>query len=403
VLLVGIDGASPRVVEQLLAEGRLPHLARLAREGASGSIRSILPLRSPRIWTTVATGMLPEKHGILNFFKTESDQQRHLYRSTDRTAHALWNIASDRGLDVGVVNWWTTFPPERIRGVMISDHFLAAHVEGIEKIFHVTSEGRGPVTSPRSWVERIPDLLAKTPWPSDVADPFERVHELPSWVAEIPEEAGVAYLSKVYRDDARLTQLALAVESEVEPDLLMLLLLGIDRVSHILWGTLEAPELYPESLQPSGAQRRAGAQALEQYYEHTDALIGALLKRYGPNDTIIVLSDHGFEADVSSDTVTGGHKGTRAIDGVLFARGPGIRPGSSTGATRVADITPTVLAQLGLPLSQDMDGGIAPFAEVVPLPPIPSYAGSPIEFVSGEPSPVEERMIEQLRALGYGE
>jgi predicted AlkP superfamily phosphohydrolase/phosphomutase len=347
--------------------------------------------------------MLPEKHGILNFFRTGPDQQRHLYRSTDRKAHALWNIASDAGLKVGVVNWWTTFPPERIEGVMVSDHFLAAHMEGIEKIFHATSEERGPVISPRSWAGRIPRLLAEAAWPSEVPDPFAEVHELPSWVAAIPDEAGVAYLSKVYRDDARLTQLALAIESELEPDLLMLLLLGIDRVSHILWGTLEPPELYPEALRPSDAQRRAGAEALERYYEHTDSLIGALLKRYGSSDTIIVLSDHGFEADVSSDTVTGGHKGKRAIDGVLFARGPGIRAGSATGSTRVADITPTILTQLGLSLADDMDGIVAPFVETKAPPPIPSYADRPIEFVSGDPSPVEEKMIEQLRALGYGE
>ena len=60
VLLVGIDGASPRLVEPLLAAGRLPNLARIAREGVWGRLQSHLPLASPRIWNTIATGKAPE-------------------------------------------------------------------------------------------------------------------------------------------------------------------------------------------------------------------------------------------------------------------------------------------------------------------------------------------------------
>ena len=45
-----------------------------------------------------------------------------------RRVKALWNIASDRGLDVAVVGWWATWPPETVRGSIVSDrtsyHFL---------------------------------------------------------------------------------------------------------------------------------------------------------------------------------------------------------------------------------------------------------------------------------------
>ena len=55
VLVVGIDGASMRVIEPMIAAGRLPNLAALAREGASGKLRSLEPLLSPRVWTSVVT------------------------------------------------------------------------------------------------------------------------------------------------------------------------------------------------------------------------------------------------------------------------------------------------------------------------------------------------------------
>ena len=119
VLLVGIDGASFRVITPLSQDGQLPHLRELARHGIHGKLRAHMPLWSPRIWTSIASGKNPEKHGILGFVHDQV-----LYRSTDRKVHALWNIASDRGLSVGVVNWWDSYPPEKINGVMISDHVI---------------------------------------------------------------------------------------------------------------------------------------------------------------------------------------------------------------------------------------------------------------------------------------
>src|SRR5688572_33217986 len=56
VLLVGIDGASFRVLDPLLAAGRLPAFASLRERGASGVLRSENPMISPALWTTIATG-----------------------------------------------------------------------------------------------------------------------------------------------------------------------------------------------------------------------------------------------------------------------------------------------------------------------------------------------------------
>jgi hypothetical protein len=55
VLLIGIDGADPAILERLMDEGRLSTFARLRREGAYGRLRSREPLLSPIVWTTIAT------------------------------------------------------------------------------------------------------------------------------------------------------------------------------------------------------------------------------------------------------------------------------------------------------------------------------------------------------------
>ena len=52
-----------------------------------------------------------------------------LLLSSDRRTHALWNIVSDAERRVAVINWWNTFPPEVIEGVMVSDHAVPGEVE----------------------------------------------------------------------------------------------------------------------------------------------------------------------------------------------------------------------------------------------------------------------------------
>ena len=117
VLLVGIDGASLRVIEPMLRRGRLPNLGALAKRGVHGKLRSQEPIDSPPIWNTIATGMVPKKHGIPSFAHKDDSGEKHLFLSTDRKVPAVWNIISAAGHSVGVVNFWNTYPPDRLDGV----------------------------------------------------------------------------------------------------------------------------------------------------------------------------------------------------------------------------------------------------------------------------------------------
>jgi len=395
VLLVGIDGASPRVIEPLLAAGRLPNLAGMARDGVSGRLRSRLPLASPRIWNTIATGKLPEKHGI-EWFVREEDGRTRLLLSTDRKVHALWNIASDAGLRVGVVNFWNTYPPERIDGVMVSDHLLAAELETRRALGRAEPAPAGPLVHPLAWRERIEALLGSKQRVVPLADPLASRAALPAWIFSRELHFGPST-----RDDEALVRIALAIESEIHPSLLLCLLPGIDRVSHFLWGGLEPAELYPPSLRPSASERAAMVTALEAYYVFTDALIGALLARFGPDDLAIVVSDHGFEAGTPLDYLTGMHEGPAAAQGVFFARGRGIPAGGSAGPIGIEDLTPTILAWLGLAVALDMDGHPAPFVETGAVATVPTYDTTPVDRLALSPSGAEEEIVDHLRELGY--
>ena len=250
-LVIGIDGATLDVAGPLLEAGRLPNLERIADEGVAGPLKSLRPLVSPRIWTTVATGKTPRAHGIHSWMTPPRSGESRLYVSTDRKTHALWNIASDAGLVVGVVNWLVTYPPERLRGVMVSDHALPGSSRGrdfIETLFtqrkpeprseaDVEKTEAQPVTYPLEWEEKVDAIVAEEKSITPVPNPFKSA-TLPKWIFR-------RSLSNFYAQDQWLTRIALAVEAEIQPDLLMVLLQGIDRSSHFLWGTLEPAEKSP--------------------------------------------------------------------------------------------------------------------------------------------------------------
>ncbi len=394
VLLIGIDGATLRVVDPLMRQGRLPNLSKIAVNGVFGPLRSVQPLLSPRIWISIATGKSADKHGIVYFAREREDGTQQLLLSTDRRVPALWNIASNAGLTVAVVNWWNTFPPDRIRGVIVSDHLLAREIEGRQLLSGAMPPPSGAVVFPRDWQPRLVGLIANETPPVDFADPFVGVENLPAWLKR-------EVLTRRFREDGALTRFALEIEAVIEPDVLMVLLPGIDRISHVLWVGVEPPETYRGHLRLSAAEREAAATALTGYYEYTDALIGALAERYADDDLVMVVSDHGFEGGQRMQVLTGVHESHRALDGVIFARGPGIAPGRHRGGVGIYDVTPTILAWLGLPVAQDMDGAVAPFLEAAEAARIASYDDEPVESVNTVPSGEYDTLIEQLRSLGY--
>jgi predicted AlkP superfamily phosphohydrolase/phosphomutase len=343
----------------------------------------------------MATGKVARKHGIKGFVKPGADGASHLYQSGDREVQALWNILSLRGVRVGVVNWWTTYPPEAVNGVIVSDLFFSSSFQGRgTPAAGVTDRSSSPLVHPVSFEPRARELLSDEAPLTRVANPFDD-SAFSSWVKR-------DLLSKQFRMDGAATRIALAVQEEFRPDVLLVVLYGIDRASHWLWGSLEPESLYPEALRPTPSARAAGIAALERSYEYVDAMIGLLVAGMGSDDLVLVVSDHGFESAVVLDRgVTGHHQSEAGRDGVVFARGRGIPAGGGPEGMTINDVTPTLLAWLGLPVAEDMDGVVAPFLELPTLERIASYEAAPRPVSEARPSEGEAELVERLRALGY--
>jgi hypothetical protein len=214
----------------------------------------------------------------------------------------------------------------------------------------------------------------------------------------LPWQAYLHQFTSYYDRDEQIASMGLEIESELHPDLLMVLFQGIDRISHWLWGGVEPLEAVSGKARFTPEEQEAARQALESYYEFTDALIGRFLERYGQNDLVVVVSDHGFEA-VESEWLTGGHDSPNAENGVVFARGPRIAR-TSEPKMGVDDVTPLVLAWLGEPVARDMDGRVPDFLTGDRVAFIDSYDTTEIIRLEGA-SGSDEVLMQQLRELGY--
>ena len=149
VRVVAIDGLERRMAEHLAGSGEMPALAAAPGQGRRARLRAE-PERVPAIvWTTVATGRGPEAHGIqsadtrrITGLRTpvSLDAERSPFTSalgaaTDflrltrpqppsavlRSVKTFWNVASEKGLRVGVVNWWATWPADAVNGYLVTD------------------------------------------------------------------------------------------------------------------------------------------------------------------------------------------------------------------------------------------------------------------------------------------
>jgi len=82
VFVMGVDGMDPVIVERMMAEGRLPNFAKLAREGTFQSLATSNPPQSPVAWSNFVTGMNPGGHGIFDFIHRDPSNYHPISSAT---------------------------------------------------------------------------------------------------------------------------------------------------------------------------------------------------------------------------------------------------------------------------------------------------------------------------------
>lgn len=407
VLFIGLDGADWGLLDRFVATGSMPNLARLIREGSSGTLLSEEPSLSPILWTTMLTGVSPLEHRILDFTRFDAAGRREPIGRGDRRAPAVWNIASDAGLTVGLFGLWATHPAEPLNGRVVSDRL---------------SSFLGPRGAPPSGAVHPPELAAQA-----VATLRELEHEidlarlrelLPDLTAAELERARgaadpysdpVAGLLRLVVETAlqdRLCRAALAAE---KPDLTLLYLEATDAIGHLLAPRFAAGD----GAVASGDAARYRA-VPERFFAWIDRLLGdyaALARARGA--VLFLASDHGFRwlADRPEGLSSTAHATAarwHRPEGIYLLHGPGIAAQPRASAPQaLRRVAATVLALLDLPPGVGLAGP--------PLPPVVAANAPPVDYgarfrralrpppasAGGDATSPAGEELAKLRALGY--
>jgi predicted AlkP superfamily phosphohydrolase/phosphomutase/tetratricopeptide (TPR) repeat protein len=402
VLLIGWDAADWNVIRPLVDQGRMPHVRRFIEDGVSGNLASLQPMVSPMLWTSVATGKRPHKHGIHGFTEPlPGGDGVRAASSTSRSTKALWNILTQNGLRTHCLNWYASHPPEPINGVCVSNRFAGL------------PPGPGE------------------PWPPAA----EAVHpsELRDILAELrvrPEDLDASMLlpfvpgaSRIDQGrDKRLVALAVTLAEAATTHAAATWCLE-HRPWHftaVLYNAIEQFSRLFMAYHPP-KQPHVSDEDFDLYhgviaaaYQFHDMMLGRLLELAGGEATVIIVSDHGYrtgpgrlrDAQRTPEGISPNHR----PQGVCLMRGPRVRRGQVLEGAGLLDVTPTVLTLVGLPVGADMDGRA--WVEVIEVPAEPdrvmtwdSIRGEAGEHPRDRREPPAEsyEVVRHLIELGYVE
>ncbi|WP_042665604.1 alkaline phosphatase family protein [Haloferax sp. ATB1] len=255
-LVIGLDGGEWDVIEPMIEEGQLPHLADLKESGVSGPLESIRPPVSPPAWNSIQTGMNPGKHGIFDFSDFDEKYRRTSTNASDRCAVPFWTILNDYGTTTGLFKVPFTYPPEDVDGYIVSGF--------------PTPNGTDDFVRPMSLQE--------------MTGPAKDLFEDKSLYTGGNQEKFKENLIKVAEHQ---TELFIELIESHETEFGMSVYDGSDRIQHYFWKYMDEshPRYEPDSPHTG---------AIEQYYKIVDDGIGRILERTGDDCDVLVISDHGF-------------------------------------------------------------------------------------------------------------
>ncbi len=257
LLVIGLDCAEPSLVFDLWRDD-LPNLARLQQQGCYGRLTSCIPAITVPAWSCMMSGRDPGELGIYGFRNRGDRSYQGMVVADGRAVKVprLWDLLGEHGWRVGVVGVPGTYPPPPVNGALVSC-FLAPNT-GVQ------------YTSPPALAGQIAE------WVGD-------------YLLDVPdfrsEDKG-----RILRDIYTLCNQRFAVArhmlDEYEPDMLMMVDMGVDRIHHALWKHMDTRH-------PAYVVDSPFASAIHDYYCHVDRQIGELIAACDEETAVLVVSDHG--------------------------------------------------------------------------------------------------------------
>jgi len=261
-LVIGLDGASYHLVERWKDD--LPNLGRLMENGTSGILRSVLPPRSIPAWYCFATGMNPAKLGVFGFSQRRPGTYDYTFaNSTYCQMPMFWEWAGQYGVKSGIILVPGTYPPRPTNGFLVSG--WPAPINRGKLIYTDPADLSGEI-----------DTVLGAPLEFASSQALDPQHD-----AEMASE-----LSRLVQMHTTAAEHLLQTR---DWQLGVVVLAPLDRASHQFWRHMDPGHPQHDELLVD----RYGDALRASYVEH-DASVGRLLATVDDDDSVFVVSDHGF-------------------------------------------------------------------------------------------------------------
>ncbi len=240
-MVIGLDGATFDLVKPYVAQGKLPTIKMLMEGGVYSDLVSTIPPSSPPAWASFMTGKNPGKHGVFDFVERSDSFGLRLRSSKSIKAKSIWRQLSEQGKKCIVVNVPLTYPPEDIRGCIVT----------------------GMMTPPKACYVR----------PTSFFSVLEEIGYIPGTqmkTVSSPEKARRCLIDVSRR---RLASV-LCLMKQIDWDFCMVVFSGTDAIQHHLW--------------------QKHMNEIQEYYSELDSIIAELIRKTKNEANVMLMSDHGF-------------------------------------------------------------------------------------------------------------
>ena len=248
LIIIGLDGVPIKMLEGFAKDGTMPNVDQLIQEGFLSQMRSAIPEVSSVAWPSIITGANPGQHGIFGFTDLQADSYNIKFPNfTDLKTKPFWNCIEEKTI---IMNVPSTYPVKDMNGIHISG-FVSID---INKSVHPTL--------------LIPEL-EQMDYRLDI-DTVKAHSDLDFFLDDLDKSL-----------TARIKTIDYLWEY-LDWKAFMAVFTGTDRLMHFLFDAYQDKDnkYHNDFL---------------NHFKRIDEAIGKIITKISDNDTLILLSDHGFE------------------------------------------------------------------------------------------------------------
>ncbi|MEZ5290885.1 MAG: alkaline phosphatase family protein [Vicinamibacterales bacterium] len=270
LLVVGLDAGDADLIDRWIAEGRLPHLARLKAGGSWTRLGTTAEMFHVSAWPSIFTGTTADKHGLYHAYVTRPGHQGLIRPRADSSPFPfLWKVLDDHGRRSVVMDAFLTCPLRPFNGVQIVD-------------WGSWSWFWEPTMIPASLADEIRTRFG--PYP---ADDHSKVGVTP--VSDVG-----TFRQRLLAAVERKTAVVRWLMEREAWDLFLVVFGECHPAGHYFWHLYD--ETYLTHPEPGGLTMR---DALRDVYVALDRAFGALADAAGPDTTVMLVSGDGMCANYS--------------------------------------------------------------------------------------------------------